>query len=131
MEEDNIRQMCNGRQKTVHVLSACPVILNQGRLNLRHDGIVNYIASCSFSCMQMSQTPAGGTIPADVLVTADRPDIVISMTRKEKTMHVFELTVPYEHNLKKRHKDKMNRYAYMSTYITKFKPDIEAFKHLQ
>ena len=102
--------LCNGRQTTVHVLSACPVILNQGRLTWRHDGIVNYIASCVdtdkfqvYADVPGHQTPAGGTIPADVLVTPDRPDIVI-YDKKKKTMHVFELTVPYEHNLEKRHR---------------------------
>ena len=29
--------LCNGRQTTVHVLSACPVALNQDRLTWRHD----------------------------------------------------------------------------------------------
>ena len=77
--------------------------------------------------MSLATRPAGGTIPADVLVTPDRPDIVI-YDKKKKTMHVFELTVPYEHNLEKRHTDKLNKYAYMSTDIRKFKPVIEAFE---
>ena len=36
--------------------------------------------------------------------------------------------MPYEHNLEKRHTDKMNKYAYMSIDISKFKPVIEAFE---
>ena len=73
------------------------------------------------------QTPAGGTIPADVLVTGDRPDVVI-YDKKKMTMNVFELTVPYEHNVDKRQIDKSNKYAYMSTDVRKFKPVIEAFE---
>ena len=101
--------LCNGRQTTVHVLSACPVILNQGRLTWRHDGIVNYIAGCVdtakykvYADVSGHQTPGGGTIPADVLVTGDRPDIVI-YDNKKMTLNVFELTVPYEHNVDRRH----------------------------
>ena len=113
---------------------ACPVILNQGRLTWRQNGIANYIASCVdtnkfqlYADVPGHQTPDGGTIPADALVTPDRPNIVI-YDKKNKTKHVFELTVSYEHNLEKRHTDKINRYAYMSTDIRKFKPVFEAFE---
>ena len=36
--------------------------------------------------------------------------------------------MPYEHNVDKRHIEKSNRYAYMSTDVRKFKPVIEAFE---
>ena len=119
--------LCNGRQTTVHVLSACPVFLNQGRLTWRHDGIVKYIAECVdtdkyqvYADVHGHQTPDGGTIPADVLVTGDRPDVVI-YDKKKMTMNVFELTVPYKHNVDKRHIDKSNN-------VRKFKPVIEALE---
>ena len=95
---------------------------------------MKYIAECVdtdkyqvYADVHGHKTPAGGTIPADVLVTGDRPDVVI-YDKKKMTMNVFELTVPYEHNVDKRHIDKSNKYAYMSTDVRKFKPVIEAFE---
>ena len=124
-------------KKTTSVLSVQWTTDNSpctGRLTWRHDGIVNYIAGCVdtakykvYADVSGHQTPGGGTIPADVLVTGDRPDIVI-YDNKKMTLNVFELTVPYEHNVDRRHTDKLNRYAYMATDITKYKPVIEAFE---
>ena len=47
------------------------------------------------------QTSAGGTIPPALLITAEKPDIVIIDERK-KVVNIFELTVPYEHNIELR-----------------------------
>ena len=116
--------LCNGRQTSVHVLSACPVSLNQKRFTWRHDGIVSYIASCVdtqkytfYADIPGLQTNAGGTIPPEILVTTIRPDLVI-IDRRKKIFSAFELTVPYEHNESIRHTEKQNRYASMQTDIT-------------
>ena len=82
-------------QTTVHVLSACPVALNQGRLTWRHDGIVNYIAQ-SLDTSKYSihadvpeyNTLAGETIPPSLTVTSDKPDIVI-IDEKKKAVAIF------------------------------------------
>ena len=39
------------------------------------------------------QTPNGGTLPPDVLVTNLKPDIVI-IDKQKMNVNVFELTVP-------------------------------------
>ena len=126
--------LCNGRQTNVHVLSACPVALQQKRLTWRHDCIVNYIAKCvdkqkfkMYADIPEFQTSAGGTLTPDILVTSERPDIVI-IDGKKNTINIFELTVPFEHNVDIRHSDKTNKYAYMKEEITKYKPNIEPFE---
>ena len=126
--------LCNGRQTSIHVLSACPVGLNQKRFTWRHDGTVTHIASCvdtekftMFADIPGHQTNAGGTIPPEILVTNSRPDLVI-IDKKQKTLNVFELTVPYEHNEKVRHTEKQNRYASMETDIVRIKANIVAFE---
>jgi hypothetical protein len=70
---------CSGRKHT----------LNQGRLTWRHDSILNHIAGCLksafvgkttvelYSDLDGLQALGGRSIPADVMVQAQRPDLVI------------------------------------------------------
>ena len=58
--------------------------LQEGRYTYRHDNILKYISDCldrvKFTCyvdIPGCQTPAGGTLPPSLVVTALRPDIVI------------------------------------------------------
>ena len=116
--------LCNGRETTVHVLSACPVSLNQGRLTWRHDNIINFVA-CSidkskfevFADIPEYRTTIGGTIPEDILVQNLKTDIVI-VDRRKKELYTFELTVPFEHNISSRHQFKMNFYTHFESDIT-------------
>ena len=91
--------------------------LQEGRYTYRHDNILKYISDCldrvKFTCyvdIPGCQTPAGGTLPPSLVVTALRPDIVI-MDKQKKEVNVFELTVPGEtrnkisHNLKYQNND--------------------------
>ena len=126
--------LCNGRQTTVHVLSACPVALNQGRLTWRHDGIINYIAKSVdiskfsiYADIPEYNTEAGGTIPPYLTVTADKPDIVI-IDEKKKAAAIFELTVPFEHNIEARNTYKNDKYEYLKEDITHYKTQIVAFE---
>ena len=43
--------------------------------------------------------PGGGTVPPQLLVRAEKPDLV-SIHRMEEKMDIFELTVPLETNIK-------------------------------
>ena len=43
--------------------------------------------------------PGRGTVPSHLLVTAQKPDLVI-IDRMEENMDIFELTVPLETNIK-------------------------------
>ena len=67
--------------------------------------------------------------PPDVLVTGDRPDVVI-IDRVKKTFNIFELTVPYdaETNLTNAHQRKNNSYAYFLTDVTSLAPTVTPFE---
>ena len=51
----------------------------------------------------------GGTLPPDILVTGQRPDIVI-LNRTEKKIVLFELTVSFEKNAEAANLRKTRRY---------------------
>ena len=75
----------------MHVLTFCPVSLRQGRLTWRHDGIINFIATAInrnkykiYADIEGFRTNAGGTIPPEVLITTDRPDLVIVDEKTKK-----------------------------------------------
>ena len=53
--------------------------------------------------------PGGGTVPPHLLVTAQKPDLVI-IDRIEKKMDIFVITVPLETNIKNANTQKMNKY---------------------
>jgi hypothetical protein len=77
------------KQTLFHVLVHCKHTLDQGRLTWRHDSVLNQIAGCLKSALvgkstlelycdlDGSQAPGGGFIPADIMVQAQRPDLVI------------------------------------------------------
>ena len=52
----------------------------------------------------------GGTIPPDVLVTGQRPDVFLVSRRLRKVI-LFELTVPWDANVNSSHDLKVRKYA--------------------
>jgi hypothetical protein len=84
-------QLCGNmvKQTLFHVLVHCKHKLEQGRFNWRHNSVLNQIASCLKSALVGKSTvelyydldglqaPGGRSIPADVRVQAQRPDLVI------------------------------------------------------
>ena len=108
--------------------------LNQGRLTWRHDGIVNYIAQSVdtskftiYADVPEFNTPAGGTIPPSLTVTSDKPDIVI-IDEKTKAVAIFELTVPFEHNIESRNTSKNDKYEHLKEEIRNYTTQIVAFE---
>ena len=98
--------LCGQTETTRHILSGCRKSLVQGRYTWRHDSIVNFIAKSVdtekyqiYADVPGFQTPAGGTIPPDLLVTSDKPDICI-IERKTKEVTLYELTIPFEDRIK-------------------------------
>jgi hypothetical protein len=73
----------------LHVLVHCKHTLDQGRLTWSHDSVLNHIAGClKFTLVGKStvelycdldglQDPGGGLILADIMMQAQRPDLVI------------------------------------------------------
>ena len=125
---------CGKRQTLNHVLNCCKPSLKEGRYTFRHDNILHYIAKClnkdKYTCyidIEGYQTPAGGTVPPNVLVTTLKPDIVI-IDKTNKNVTVFELTVPAEHRLEVAHKLKQEKYQHFCTDSVNYKLSVVPFE---
>ena len=53
-------------------------------------------------------------MPPEICITVQKPDIVI-IDKKDKSVHIFELTCPLEQHIEKRHLEKSNKYAHFVT----------------
>jgi hypothetical protein len=113
------------KQMLFHVLVHCKHPLDQGWLTWRHDSFLNDIAGCLKSALVGKSTvelycdldglqaPGGGWIPADVLVQAQRPDLVI-FDRSVYSRHriaLVELTCPWDTDAKRAEERKTTRYV--------------------
>ena len=114
---------CGKRETLNHILNGCDMALQEGRYTYRHDTILKYISNCldrvKFTCyvdIEGCQTPAGGTLPPNLIVSTLRPDIVI-LDKKKKELNVFELTVPSESRIKISHNLKYQRYQHLISDI--------------
>lgn len=58
---------------------------------------------------------SGVTISPDMLITSDRPDLVIYHPHA-KQIHIIELTVPFETDIKKHHLFKCNKLPHMRNW---------------
>jgi len=88
----------------------------------RHNSILKHIVDTLQENIDHSQIDArvyadlqgyttnGGTIPVQTIPTAQKPDLVIFLPR-ENTIHIQELTVPFEQNIKASHERKVNKYT--------------------
>ena len=108
--------------------------IDQGRYTYRHDSILNFIVSridrskyTEYSDTSGYQASNGGTIPVKMRVPELKPDLVI-VNNIEKTVDVFELTVPFEGNIKARNTYKTNKYAHFVKDITSHKATVTAFE---
>jgi hypothetical protein len=120
-------QLCGNmvKQTFFHVLVHCKHTLDQGRLTWRHDSVLNHIVGCLKSALVGKSTvelycdldglqaPGGGSILADILVQAQRPDLVI-LDRSVHGRHgiaLVELTCPWVTDAKRAEERKTARYA--------------------
>ena len=111
---------CGNTQTLLHILSDCPVALDQGRYSWRHDSILANLIRifCPkvaegmelFSDLPGFHAPGGGSIPPHVLVTTQRPDIFI-VNESTRVAVVFELTCPWDSNIDRCHTFKEDKYA--------------------
>jgi hypothetical protein len=94
-------------------------------LTWRHDSVLSHIAGCLKSALVGNgtielycdldglQAPGGGSIPADVMVQAQRTDLVI-LDRSVQGRHriaLVELTCPWDTDAKRAEECKTARYA--------------------
>ena len=117
---DSCRICRDGKQTLHHILSSCASSLEQGRYTFRHDSclrsIVDFLAGKLKDGVQLFSDLPGrssgtyGTIPVDLFVTSQRPDLVL-VNRQAKSIVLFELTVPWDRNVQSAHEYKMRKYA--------------------
>ena len=126
-------KLCKRRQTTEHILSACPVALDTGRYTWRHNCVINYIVNSGdqkftvYSDLPGHTAPGGGSIPPELCVTVQKPDIVI-LNNNTKEINLFELTCPSEKHIETRHKEKSDKYAHFTTDITAYKCKVNCFE---
>jgi hypothetical protein len=120
------------KQMLSHVLVHCKHPLDQGKLTWRHGSILNHITGSLKSALvgkstvelycdlEGLQAPGGGSISADVMVQAQRPDLVIT----DRSVHgshmiaLVELTCPWDTDAKKAEEHKTMRYADLKTSLS-------------
>ena len=116
-------KLCKSFQTTHHILNICAVLLENGKFLWGHNNIVNYVLECldpskyTIYSDLPGYTVGGGSVPPEICITPQKPDIVI-IDEKQKIMNIYELSVPFEHNIEKRHTEKSNKYAHFTTDCT-------------
>ena len=127
---------CGYRETTNHILNCCKVYLDQGRYTWRHNNIMNDIAQCTdnskfdiFSDIPGYTTSSGGSIPPNILVTTQKPDIVF-IVKKTQKISIFELTVPFEPRISESHRLKTEKYSVLEADINNagFQATITSFE---
>ena len=121
-------KLCRGRQTTNSVG------LNTGRWEWRHNCILHYNVSSVdteiftvHSDMEGHQLAGGGTVPPEICITSQRPNVVI-LDKVNKTINMFELTCPTEGSIEIRHQDKMDRYAHFITDCSTYTCSLTCFE---
>jgi hypothetical protein len=128
-------QLCGNmvKQTLFHVLVHCKHTLDRGRLTWRHNSVLNHIAGCLKSALVGKsmvelycdfdglQAPGHGSIPADVMVQAQRPNLVIidRLVQGRHRIALVELTCPWDTDAKRTEECKTARYAYLKTALSK------------
>ena len=129
----NDKCWCTRKQTLNHILNGCRKALDQGRYTWRHDGILNYIANCldkkNFECYLDidGHQHSGGTLPPEIVVSTLKPDIVI-VDKKNKDIHIFELTVPGESRIHEAHRIKTEKYQHFQSDIRSHRITILLFE---
>ncbi len=125
--------LCGQRETLHHVLNNCQYMLD--RYAWRHNSILHYIyghftVQCSQQVSIYMDIPGLhdgiSTIPADILVTNLKPDLII-VNRPEKTITLFELSVPFETNISNTHARKVDRYKNLIADIEERKYKVQYF----
>ena len=105
-------QLCGQHQYLPHVLNSCQKALGLGRYSARHDAVLAVIFDFCKSHLPSemhitADLPGQYNFPQDIATTDQRPDIVIWSTT---TIHLVELTVPFETNIQDAAERKIQRY---------------------
>ena len=110
----------------MHILNWCKTSLDQGRFTWRHNSILSqFIKIIKEKQPDTLQIYAdlqghnfnGGTVPPNILPTAEKPDVVI-VNQSLKEITILELTCSYETNIESAN-------TYKSTKYNDLKKDLE------
>jgi hypothetical protein len=121
------------KQMLFHVLIHCKHTLDQRGLTWRHNSVLNHIAGCLKSALVGKSTvelycdldglqaTEGGSIPADVMVQAQKPDHVIvdQSVHGRRRIVLVELTCPWDTDVKRAKERKTARYADLREELSK------------
>jgi hypothetical protein len=120
------------KQMLFHVLVQCKHTLDQGRLTWRHVSVLNHIAGCLniapvgkstvelYCDLDGLHASGGRSIPADFMVQAHRPDLVI-IYRSVHGRHriaLVELICRWDTDAKRAEEHKIARYAYLNIALS-------------
>lgn len=115
---------CGQIETTFHILNCCKNFLEDGRYLWRHNNIVSYMYSLidkerfkAYADLP-EHTRSGSTIPSDIIITSDKPDLVL-VSLKDKEIFIYELTVPSEKRLEISHAIKTEKYQSLCTDLSK------------
>ncbi len=108
--------LCGDWDTITHVHSGCKLMLDQAKYTWHHDSILNKITefvnqvndSNLIINVDLGEKP--WTIPPDLLVTSDRPDLVV-IDNIKIWIWILELTVPFENNVNRNHEYKCHKYG--------------------
>ena len=108
--------LCGKRETLHHTLNHCEVMLD--RYLWRHNSILSHLYSIISNSAPDNVSVyvdlpykhhGASTIPLDITVTKQKPDLVL-VNRNDKTLIIVELSVPFETNIDNTHKLKVDRY---------------------
>ena len=107
---------CGWIETPKHLLSSCKVFLDQGRYTARHNAVLSQIVRqidleryTVYADLE-GKTYNGGTIPPNLLVTAEKPDLV-TIDKESGEVAIWELTIPFEDRLEASQNIKTTKYA--------------------
>ena len=108
-----------------HILNNCPKMLD--RFEWRHNGVLSFL----YNTMRDSKPTGvsvyadldgarvgGGTVPPDIFITQQRPDLVIvNTTTSPPSVLLVELTIPFTRNIDAANLRKTQRYEFLTEDI--------------
>ena len=130
--------LCSNHCTLQHILNFCPISLTQGRTKWRHDSVLKHFTvvlqeAKPVNIEMFADLPGhwinGATIPADILCTLERPDVVL-VERSLRKKVLLELTCSFESNADKANLTKRKKYRDIKTDLERsgFKVDLVPFE---
>ena len=99
-----------------HVVSGCKQYLDHGRYNWRHNWVLFCLSKSLSHLTDLSHYADLPSFPSSSLISGDtfRPDLIVYY-RHSKKVHILELTVGFETNLRNNSDRKLNKYKPLIT----------------